>query len=458
MDQYLQNDPQIHKLSSPPILSPLRTRNESLQESINSLNQCFRKGSLNLSKFFEKSRLFLKELTDQFTSKDQFKLWLRYFDVANKVFEISKLCDQDRKFQSGMDNLIDAFLLSPCNTSGLLKLDWRIVKKFLTVRQICSAGSLIRQSEQEYEVIKAIKTMVNETLEYFFWDDSNHNLAQSVLQEFQELLETISEEDPAKEMAINLDIYGETQRVTISQAVVSGRVDKEFFRKTKHTIILGDDGGLFLLLNSITLEEEKLFLEKMMGKEYVRGKEKQGSAKLVIGKGGFVKVRFALNLIQTETLAPNTVICVKKTSTLDVLENEIGKLGIEEITDNVLSDDFTRNISSFVYSPKVLDVAFLPGAGFCTGEHLKGYIMMEIIPQNTGLSVFRKQEGYQKWEYQKPYLLDILGSVNELLNLRVIMTDLKPENTLYDLDRRKGTLIDLAGSLKVSPNEDSTLR
>jgi serine/threonine protein kinase len=34
------------------------------------------------------------------------------------------------------------------------------------------------------------------------------------------------------------------------------------------------------------------------------------------------------------------------------------------------------------------------------------------------------------------------------------MTDLKPENTLYDVDLRKGTLIDLGGIVKLSSQKD----
>ena len=80
--------------------------------------------------------------------------------------------------------------------------------------------------------------------------------------------------------------------------------------------------------------------------------------------------------------------------------------------------------------------------------HLKGYLMMEVLPQNTGGRIFQLPE-YQKWEYQKPYLLDVFKGNLSLLSMKVAMTDLKPDNTLYDTDLRKATIIDLGGTVKV---------
>ena len=35
------------------------------------------------------------------------------------------------------------------------------------------------------------------------------------------------------------------------------------------------------------------------------------------------------------------------------------------------------------------------------------------------------------------------------MDKNIVMTDLKPENTLYDLDQRKVTIIDLGGSVRI---------
>ena len=41
---------------------------------------------------------------------------------------------------------------------------------------------------------------------------------------------------------------------------------------------------------------------------------------------------------------------------------------------------------------------------------MKGYSMMEVVPNDTADKVFIKDE-YQKWEYIKPYLLEIFDKV-----------------------------------------------
>lgn len=86
-------------------------------------------------------------------------------------------------------------------------------------------------------------------------------------------------------------------------------------------------------------------------------------------------------------------------------------------------------------------------------DHRKGYLMMEILPQYTAKKIFTQNQ-YQKWEYQKPYLIDVLKNTQELLNFNIAMTDLKPENTLYDTSLRKATIIDLGGSVKVANRQE----
>ena len=65
-------------------------------------------------------------------------------------------------------------------------------------------------------------------------------------------------------------------------------------------------------------------------------------------------------------------------------------------------------------------------------------------PNNDGYKVFAQKEN-QTWNHQKKYLLDVFKGVETLLSLGIAMTDLKPENTLYDPETRKGSLIDLGG-------------
>ena len=74
--------------------------------------------------------------------------------------------------------------------------------------------------------------------------------------------------------------------------------------------------------------------------------------------------------------------------------------------------------------------------------------MMEVFPQNTATKIFLEPK-YQKWKYQKPYLQEVMLATSELLNNGIAFTDLKPENTLFDPETLKTTIIDLGGSIKL---------
>ena len=77
----------------------------------------------------------------------------------------------------------------------------------------------------------------------------------------------------------------------------------------------------------------------------------------------------------------------------------------------------------------------------------KAYLVMEIVPQDTADRAFAKSD-YQKWEYQKPFIMDFLKTMEELLlKDRVFNSDLKPQNTLFDPLSRKMAIIDLGSSL-----------
>ena len=69
------------------------------------------------------------------------------------------------------------------------------------------------------------------------------------------------------------------------------------------------------------------------------------------------------------------------------------------------------------------------------------------MSNNDSQNVFYKSEN-QTWDHQKKYLIDIFKGVARLLFAGIAMTDLKPGNTLYDIETRKGSLIDLGGVQK----------
>ena len=117
---------------------------------------------------------------------------------------------------------------------------------------------------------------------------------------------------------------------------------------------------------------------------------------------------------------------------------------LEASTKSTIGDYFTNEIAKIIRAPEVFDLALITVAKV---DHQKGYLMMEVLPQNTGEKVFGESK-FQKWEFQKPYLLDIFQKVSQLLSINIAMTDLKPANTLFDTDTSRATIIDLGGTVK----------
>ncbi len=119
-----------------------------------------------------------------------------------------------------------------------------------------------------------------------------------------------------------------------------------------------------------------------MGKQYIKEKTettKNGAAKVILGKGSFGKVRFALNLLYLNKY-PGDIVCVKKTNSINKLPSS--SLSPEAtITTNTLEDYFASEMSDLIYSPKVVDMAIIIESPAAVETiHQKGYLFMEIIP------------------------------------------------------------------------------
>ena len=100
----------------------------------------------------------------------------------------------------------------------------------------------------------------------------------------------------------------------------AAHIDKKEFG-IPHSIKIGDEGGLYLLLNSLSEEEKKIiedlgqitegFLEEKISK--TNKKNKKGFDKVVIGRGGFGIVKLAFTLTSSVALDVGKIICIKKT-------------------------------------------------------------------------------------------------------------------------------------------------
>ena len=102
-----------------------------------------------------------------------------------------------------------------------------------------------------------------------------------------------------------------------------GRINKTFLGtieidnyKLTPTLILGDEGGLYWLLNSF---EQNSFEEQIIKKcgvqlEYIQKRRKKSKdvKKIIIGEGGFGRVRLCLGIFKLADVDVGQVLCVKK--------------------------------------------------------------------------------------------------------------------------------------------------
>ena len=384
------------------------------------------------------SKEIMTLLNKAFKGEEHYKPWVRYFNVAQKVVGDY----DDDAFTAAMDKLIEEVLL-PSLGGNIDAIDWRIVKKLLSAKELFENNQLLLVSPKS--LLKSLKARLNEALDYLVWKEQSECV--------------IITRKTINTLLIAMD--DENQSKNFENGIISGRFDKEHFG-LEDTVILGEDGGMYLLLNRIKDSKRKI-LEDEFGKEYlqdkIKGSSKSNDSKtgdrIEIGKGSFGIVRFALNLLEDKA-SPGDIICVKKSRSYKVIRQKSDNFilsAIDIITDSTIEDYFTSNIAKVVYAPKIYDMAIVINKNLIdNSSHQKGYLMMEVLPQNTGGNIFKLPE-YQKWEYQKPYLMDIFEGIRSLLERNVAMTDLKPDNTLYDKDLRKAVIIDLGGTVKVESQE-----
>ena len=80
---------------------------------------------------------------------------------------------------------------------------------------------------------------------------------------------------------------------------------------------------------------------------------------------------------------------------------------------STFEDFFIDDIGNYVYAPKVFDMVItkrIENKEDNMNRLDKGYLMLELKPNNDGQKVFAKPEN-QTWDHQKKYLIDIFKGV-----------------------------------------------
>ena len=407
--------------------------------------------------------------------------WTRFLDVIGHVQR--KFFEENDDMREKMETLVLNLLTQDKTTSSI---DWRIAKKILSVPHIFPNGkkSRLLSLVSKESLLKDFQREIGTSLEDMVWLPSSSRKALGIncLQKLQTYL------------------FDKSFHDRLIQALAAGRFDKSIFGLS-HTLVCGEDGGLFLLLNRMSKEQqEEMVRDEIVTKNYLHDKivrpdqqealedgkinEKEGGStydKIVIGQGGFGKVRFALNLFRGSKANPGDIICVKKTKDLttlakrlcqDLLEKEWSEADEEDkafclgnalgdATIPTLSDYFGGTVAEKVFAPHIFDMTIVsehPQKDTTklsdNSDHRKAYIMMEMVPQNSATVIFSDPK-YQVWKYQKPYLIDTLQTTLGLLNEQIAFTDLKPDNALYNPNLLQTTMIDMGGTIKINTATDS---
>ena len=236
-----------------------------------------------------------------------------------------------------------------------------------------------------------------------------------------------------------------------NETILNGRIDKEMnIGLLDHSIIIGDNGVFYMLMNSMTLEEMNMFFkEDTINKEYYddlkKDTPKNNRYKLIVGKGSVGKIRLCLALTTSRVpsnMKVGQILCVKKYNSYN--DNLILKKRI--IRNNCWNEYATREFLHLIDSPKVYEMKIIDYSSIII-KHQKGYVLQELKPFYNGEKLFNRSNGkyYNNFQHQISYFKDLFEKNMSLLNNGLCLTDIKPENTLYDPYAKKAYLIDLAG-------------
>jgi hypothetical protein len=239
-----------------------------------------------------------------------------------------------------------------------------------------------------------------------------------------------------------------------NESLMKGRFERKDLN-IEGSLVLGDEGGIYMLINSAPPGSinEAIILEAGVPEEFLKEKRGEALDKVTLGEGSFGKVRFALSVLGDRNVDIGHVICVKKSQAIVKEAKRERRNSLASVSDSTLEDFFAIKLNESIFAPKPLDMAILTNK-LNKENHRKGYLFMELVPQNTANKVLFRPE-YQKWEYQKPYILRVMKTmINLLIDNRILNTDLKPENTLFDPIARSMAVIDLGSSLYIEKHYD----
>ena len=237
--------------------------------------------------FLEASYDFFQEhMKDKEYMSNRDFIWSKY--IPKTYYPLKDFLSKETLNQE----IFTPFLLS--KIPNILELDWNLLRKLSPLIVGLHENKI---QDIHKKIFSSFLREIENALEYIMWQPEQTEIfkfTSKVLRLFKE----IANDDRAK---------------TVS-SLISGKFDMNDFPKIEDfgTFILGDDGGLYLLADTLNKLTKPILIE-VIGEEYLKSvtKEIDKKEECVIGSGTFGEVRFAISFFNSKS-KPGRIICVKK--------------------------------------------------------------------------------------------------------------------------------------------------
>ena len=299
------------------------------------------------------------------------KWWVTYLNIVEEVYEKknNKINWKSESNEEKWFSETDCKSLKETLDALEKHQDYNHWKNLLL--QTCCRMSQSLLKDFEYKN-KKIESFTNDVLNYFLIqikcelnnlekkckNQSNYN--SKFLTKFR--LKMLNELESILEMCLSNPKENEPHILTI----LSGKFNKTDLKNNlSHSVIIGDDGGFYTLLNRASDDELLMLNEEDISEDYLKNitinsiKNITINSKIIIGKGSFGKIKISVALTTNKTsdiLKDGQIICVKETIHLKNNMNYNSKNNMmknKEIRKNTWNNYHTREISKLINSPDI---------------------------------------------------------------------------------------------------------
>lgn len=391
------------------------------------------------------------------------KWWKTYFSVLEEAFE-THLTLNDGWIGNGIHGNNYWFNESDQNflEESLPFLEEHLHWKIMLLRALAAKegfyNKMVDKGSINRDHLRTFDLIFEECHKYFY------NLTLNRLYAVEKMTNDDLKELMRKSLLSITEYFKEDLTKDNKAPLLSGFFGKKIIKNLPHSVIMGEDGGFFLLLNSANDEELNILKQNKIEESYLKNITKRSSSasqlqnKLVIGQGTFGKIRVCLALSGNEKsnlLKAGDLVCCKKTDHFQKKKRN-STVSMNSIRTNCWSDYSIGIIGESVYAPDVYDLMIAEPLQGLEKRHCKGCTIQQFLPVLNGDKAFSKNNGplSRSWFHQRAYFVDIFKSISKLLSMGICMTDLKPANTLYNSRKSRGSLIDLSGVVQKKTRSD----